>query len=132
MRKRSRGKRLDGNTGILKRPRISETFHNHVGGVGSAIGMEEATLGFENLLGTGPTECGKIRRHDATLGRVPSLKWLHHRAKVLSEPGRLARGDGESACRVNCIQTLEPRARRRSAKDAASPRGMKTILVVAR
>src|SRR5215831_3782837 len=101
MGKRSRRKRLDGNTGILKRPRISETFHNDVGGESSAVGMEETTLSFEYLFGTCPTQRSKIRRHDAALGRVPGLEWLHHRAKVLSESGSVACGDGEGACRVN-------------------------------
>src|ERR1700674_2796641 len=74
MRQRAAGVRLDGDTGVGERPRLSELVEDGRGIVAAAKSAEEAAVSFQYLLGASPTQSRQVSGKDSDLGRMAGME----------------------------------------------------------
>src|ERR1700730_17644358 len=93
--------------------------------------MKKAPLGFQNVLGGGPTQRDKLGRHQPALGCTASLKRLGHGSKILPQSSRLTCHQTNRLQYFRMFESKELCTGSDGAERSASARRMKRILIVA-
>src|SRR6267142_2300385 len=130
VRQGATGEGLDRDSRVLERPRFAEAVNNRTRIVSTAVGVEEAALGFQNLFRAGPPQGSKVGSNYATLRGMTSLEGLHHGAEVFAQAGSMAGGNRQSADCLLYIKSFEAGASCCAPEDAAGSGGMKAVLIM--
>jgi hypothetical protein len=94
--------------------------------------MKKADRGLQDLLRRGPSKRRQIGRNDSAFGGVPSLKRLHHGAKVFAQARGLAAGNAQRPPSLPGIVAAQFGKGGRRSENSAGASGMKTVAIVAR